>query len=81
MDGGSTDSGTDGGAVDSGTPDAGICGPLDALVVSFSFNEGAGPVANDSSGFGNDGSLMGSPTWVAGAEGTGLRFDGARTTR
>ena len=43
---------------------------------SWSFDEGAGSVAGDGSGWGNDGVLRGSPDWVAGLAGSALRFDG-----
>jgi hypothetical protein len=45
------------------------------LVGAWNFNENAGPVANDSSGYGNTGTLYG-PTWVPGLHGSGLSFDG-----
>lgn len=40
------------------------------------FDEGAGNVAADSSGNGNDGVFMGDPTWIAGKFGSALEFDG-----
>jgi len=47
------------------------------LVGNWKFDEGAGNTAADKSGNGNDGSLIGGPTWVVGTIGSGaLRFDG-----
>lgn len=46
------------------------------LVAHYSFDEGAGTVAKDSSGNGNDGKIMGDPTYVKGDFGTALSFDG-----
>ena len=40
------------------------------------FDEGAGKVAEDSSGNGNDGELMNGPKWVDGKFGKALEFDG-----
>jgi hypothetical protein len=48
-----------------------------ALVGYWKLNEGAGTVAADSSGRGNTGTLTGSTTWVAGAFGGALGFDGS----
>jgi hypothetical protein len=49
-------------------------------VGSWSFDEGAGETAADASGLGNDGSLLGAPSWVAGVSGSALEFagDGSR---
>ena len=41
------------------------------------FDEGAGSIAEDSSGNQNDGTLVESPTWVDGKFGKALEFDGA----
>jgi hypothetical protein len=43
----------------------------------WSFDEGRGTTAGDSSGNGNTGTLMNGPTWVSGKSGTALSFDGA----
>lgn len=40
------------------------------------FDRGAGDVASDSSGNGNDGDLIGGPDWVEGKFGKALEFDG-----
>jgi len=40
------------------------------------FDEGAGNVAEDSSGNGNDGTLTGDPQWIAGKFGKALEFNG-----
>lgn len=45
------------------------------LVAQYSFNEGTGTTAGDSSGRGNAGTLSG-PAWAAGKTGGGLSFDG-----
>ena len=54
--------------------------PRDDLVPtevgSWAFDEGSGTTAADSSGFGNDGSFLGSPQWVSGASGSALEFGG-----
>ena len=50
------------------------------LVGLWTFDEGTGTIAHDTSGSGNDGTLLGAtlPTWVAGHIGSGaLSFDGA----
>jgi hypothetical protein len=52
-------------AIDSGT-----------IVGLWSFDEGAGDVAEDSSGNGNDGTFIGDPQWIAGKFGKALEFDG-----
>ena len=46
------------------------------LVGSWHFNEGSGTTAYDSSGRGNDGTLVNGPIWVDGKYGKALRFDG-----
>jgi hypothetical protein len=54
-----------------GLPDHASGGPLE--------DEGSsGTTAADSSGGGNDGTLIGEPTWVAGQIGQALSFDGSR---
>ncbi len=47
-----------------------------ALVGWWKFNDGQGTVAKDSSGRGNDGTIIG-PEWVAGKFGSALNFSGA----
>ena len=47
-----------------------------SLVGWWKLNEGAGGAANDSSGYGNNGTLVGGPIWAAGQIGGGLEFDG-----
>jgi hypothetical protein len=46
------------------------------LVGHWKFDEGAGTVAVDSSGNGNDGTFTGAPQYVPGQLGTALQFDG-----
>jgi hypothetical protein len=46
------------------------------LVGLWKFDEGSGTTATDSSGNGNTGTLIGSPTWVNGKLGKSLSFDG-----
>ena len=45
-------------------------------VASWSFDEGAGTIANDSSGNDNNGTLYGGPTWADGQINKALSFDG-----
>ena len=47
-----------------------------APVAHWTFDEGAGTVALDSSGNGNDGIFVGDPQWVAGVVGGALEFNG-----
>ncbi len=47
-----------------------------ALIGWWKFDEGAGGIAYDSSGYGNHGQLGGDPEWVSGAIGGGLLLDG-----
>jgi hypothetical protein len=47
-----------------------------SLVGYWSFDEGTGTTAYDSSGNGNDGALMNGSAWVDGKIGKALRFDG-----
>jgi parallel beta-helix repeat protein len=59
-----------------------ITGYVDAqlqngLVGYWSFNEGIGTTASDSSGNGNTGALLNGPTWSAGKVGQALSFDGS----
>ena len=46
------------------------------LVGNWKFDEGAGNVAVDSSGYGNNGTINGTPNWVPGQIGSALDFDG-----
>ncbi len=46
------------------------------LVAHWNLDDGAGTIAIDSSGNGNDGTLVGDPQWVAGKYGGALDFDG-----
>ena len=45
-------------------------------VGNWAFDEGSGTTAVDASGFGNDGSIVGGATWIAGISGSALRFGG-----
>ena len=52
--------------------------PFDENLVGYwYFNEGKGDIAYDRSGYGNDGTLVNSPTWVDGVVGKCLDFDGS----
>jgi hypothetical protein len=55
--------------------EAAILDPHPGLVGWWRFDEGAGTVAEDSSGYGNDGTIYGA-TWVDGKYGKALSFDG-----
>ena len=55
--------------------------PTNGLVGHWTFDDGAGAVAKDSSGNGNDGTLVNGPTWTAGKVGGALQFDGNNKTR
>ena len=46
------------------------------LVGYWRLDEGSGTIAYDSSGNGNDGTIIGDPQWVAGKNGQALDFDG-----
>jgi len=48
----------------------------DGTLLYMAFNEGAGQVAKDLSGNGNDGNLQGETKWVDGKFGKALQFDG-----
>ena len=52
---------------------------MEGLVGYWPLNEGAGSVAHDRSGNSNDGTIYGSPSWVAGKSGYALDF-GATTS-
>jgi hypothetical protein len=58
---------------------AAIINPHPGLVGWWRFDEGTGTVAGDSSGNGNNGTLINSPTWVTGKYGYALRFSSAST--
>src|SRR3989344_3375462 len=47
------------------------------LISYWSMNEGTGIVAGDSSGNGNNGTLINGPTWTNGKLGKALDFDGS----
>jgi len=47
-----------------------------ALVAWWRLDETSGGIAHDSSGNGNDGTLVGNPQWVAGKSGGALEFNG-----
>jgi hypothetical protein len=47
-----------------------------SLVGYWKFDEGSGSIAHDSSGNGNDGTLMNGPQWVDGKVGKALHFNG-----
>ena len=47
------------------------------LAGHWQFDDGTGSTATDSSGNGNDGTLVGSPTWGAGKVGQALTFNGS----
>jgi hypothetical protein len=49
---------------------------LGELVGHWTFNEGGGTVVADSSGKGNDGTIVNNPTWIAGVFGKALEFHG-----
>jgi len=51
--------------------------PPTGLEGHWTFDEGAGTSAGDSSGNGNTGTLVNGPTWDTGKIGGGLRFDGS----
>ncbi|NQZ97573.1 MAG: LamG domain-containing protein, partial [Myxococcales bacterium] len=50
--------------------------PSSLEVGSWSLDGGAGNLAFDGSGLGNDGVFLGAPFWVTGIHGTALNFDG-----
>ena len=57
------------------TTQAALINPHPGLVGWWSFDEGSGTVAGDSSGNGNTGTIYGA-TWVTGIYGKALSFDG-----
>ena len=56
---------------------AGIAQGDPNLVGWWNFDDGSGSTAADSSGLGNNGSLVNGPQWITGRNGGGLRFDGS----
>src|SRR3990167_9554249 len=58
-------------------PKAQAAAPTNGLVGYWAFDEGSGTTAGDSSGNGNNGTLVNGPTWTTGKVGSGaLDFDG-----
>jgi len=53
----------------------------EGLVGYWNFDEGEGDVATDSSGNGNDGTIVRGPEWVDGKFGKALKFDGGKTQK
>jgi hypothetical protein len=53
--------------------------PTEGLVGYWNFNDGSGTVAEDASGYANNGAITGA-TWVAGQVGGALSFDGSDDT-
>ncbi len=51
--------------------------PSGGLVAAYSFNEGLGTTAFDSSGNNNNGTLINGPLWTTGKYGNAISFDGA----
>jgi hypothetical protein len=63
-----------------GTVTIGIVDPNAAnatLLLHLPFDEGSGSIAHDTTGNGHDGTLINSPTWVAGHLGGAIHFSGA----
>lgn len=56
-----------------------IVGPL-TPTGDWTFNDGSGAVATDSSAFGNNGAVNGGATWVTGHNGAALHFDGVNSS-
>jgi hypothetical protein len=48
-----------------------------SLIGWWKFDEGYGTIALDNSGYGNHGTFVGNPQWVAGYDGDALEFDGS----
>jgi hypothetical protein len=48
-----------------------------SLIGWWKFDEGYGTIALDNSGYGNHGTFVGDPQWVAGYDGDALEFDGS----
>ena len=55
---------------------AGTAGAASPPVGDWRMDTGSGTVLVDSSTFGNNGTILGNPTWVAGQHGLALRMDG-----
>ncbi len=55
---------------------SGLCGSDPNLVACWPMDEGSGSVVIDATSFGNDGSITGSPAWVAGQNGQALNLSG-----
>ncbi len=51
----------------------------ETVLGAWLLDEGTGDITEDSSGNGNDGTLMGAPNWVAGQSGNALAFTGSST--
>lgn len=62
--------------LDGKTVNVAIAPSISGLVGYWSFNDGSGSTASDSSGNGNTGTLINGPTWIDGKYGKGLSFDG-----
>ena len=56
---------------------AASCLGADGTLMHYTFDEGSGTVAHDSSGNGYDGTLQNTPTWVPGIRNGALHFDGS----
>lgn len=58
----------------------GVAGAADPNLLGWwTFDDGAGTTAADSSGHGDDGTLRGGPQWIAGQLGGALSFNGGST--
>ena len=55
---------------------AGAAGAASPPVGDWRMNEGSGTALVDSSASGNNGTILGNPTWVTGQHGQAIRFDG-----
>jgi PKD repeat protein len=53
-----------------------VVAPGSGLVAAYGFEEGNGTMTSDSSGNGNDGTLVGGTTWATGKYGNALSFNG-----
>jgi len=52
--------------------------PADNIILEYNFDEGAGATAYDSSGFGNNGTII-NTTWTNGEKGNSLEFNGTNS--
>ena len=68
--------GADDAGADAASTDADACTRCAALIADWAFDEGAGAVAHDTSGHGNDLGLVGSPQWIVGHADTALGLAG-----